>query len=323
MTAAEQTREQFLIDRRKGMGGSDVAAALGLDPKVTPYRLWREKVGADPVDAGRPAAARRGRFLEAAVLARYAAAVNPTALETQIPHVDGWRRGNQDGRATTADGVRRAVEVKTVNRHVFRLDWGAPWSDEVPDRALCQGLWYGNLDDAAIIDFAVCVIPDEPDEVLGLSAEEVVAVSDFHVFQATRNPGVERAIIERASVFWHNHVLANLPPPIGVDDIDLRWPTHIDGVSKPAAPIVDMLRQFDALRESANASKKELADLRDRILLYAEDAEFLAAEDGRTPLLTLKTEQRAAHQVAASHSRVLRFSKWWKRLQPTTPTKET
>ena len=318
-TPTTTERQAFLIERRKGMGGSDVAAALGLDPKKTPYRLWREKTGLDKDDATNPSAARRGNFLEPAVLAKYRALMSPAQFDVQVTHHDGWRRGNQDARAIGPDGLRRCVEVKTVNRNVFRTSWGAPWSDEVPDRALCQGLWYANLDDATIVDFAVLVIPDDPDEVVGRSADEIVEVSEFHVFQAARNLPVERDLIDRAYVFWHDHVLANVPPAIGVDDLDLRWPVHAPGAHKPAGPILELLRAFAEKRVIANEAKKEVDALRDQILLYAQDSEWIGDHE---PLLLCKAEARQAHQVAASQSRVLRFTKAWKQANPTTPNRQ-
>jgi len=326
MTAAAPARELFLADRRKGIGGSDVAALLGLDPRKTPYQLWRDKLGIDDQVANK-AALRRGNFLEAALLRAYAEKVQPAQFQSQVAHQadGGWRRGNQDARAVMSDGTRRVVEGKTVSRHVFRNEWGTPWTDEVPDRALCQGLWYGNLDGADLVDFAVCVVPDDPDEVLGLTAEQVLQVAEFHVFQASRNPDLEESIVESARTFWHQNVLERVPPePIGEEDVELRWPRHITGELARAEPVMELLRRYADASGRANATKKEREDLREQLLLYARGAEALVAADGRTPLLTLKTQDRAAHQVAASTSRVLRFTKWWAKANPTTtPTNET
>lgn len=324
--AAPTDRDLFLADRRRGIGGSDVAAVLGLDPYKTPYQLWRDKLGLED-GAANKAALRRGNFLEAALLARYAEVVQPASFEPGVPHQadDGWRRGNQDARAVMNDGTRRVVEAKTVTRHVFRNEWGTPWTDEVPDRALCQGLWYGNLDNADVIDFAVCVVPDDPDQVLGLTAAEVLQVAEFHVFQASRNSDLEQAIVERAHKFWHENVLTRVPPePVDEDDVELRWPRHITGELAPAEPVLELLRKYADASARANATKKEREDLREQLLLYARGAEALVAADGRTPLLTLKSQDRAAHHVAASTSRVLRFTKFWTKANPsTTPTNET
>lgn len=46
LTPAEQAmREQWLIERRSGIGGSDAAAAVGADPYRDRLTLWSEKVG--------------------------------------------------------------------------------------------------------------------------------------------------------------------------------------------------------------------------------------------------------------------------------------
>lgn len=44
-----ENRAEWLDGRKKGMGGSDVAAALGLSPWRTPVELWQDKRGeSDP-----------------------------------------------------------------------------------------------------------------------------------------------------------------------------------------------------------------------------------------------------------------------------------
>lgn len=41
----EMTHDEWLLDRRKGIGGSDVATILGLNKWKSPYQLWLEKTG--------------------------------------------------------------------------------------------------------------------------------------------------------------------------------------------------------------------------------------------------------------------------------------
>lgn len=317
MTAAVIDRETFLAERRKGIGGSDVAALLGLDKKKTPYQLWREKTGHND-EGAKGAALRRGNFLEDAVLARYESEMRPTTFDIQVPHAadGGWRRGNQDARAVMPDQLRRCVEVKTVNSNVFRNDWGNPWTDEVPDRALCQGLWYASLDNADIVDFAVMVVPEDPDEVLGLNADEVVAISNFHIFQAERKPKLEAAIVERARQFWFDHVEANIAPePTSEGDVDLLWPYHINGEVKEAdEQVMALLAAYDDVCSNHRDADKERKKLRERILLAAGGCEAFVKNG--SPLLTLKTQDRKASTTAASTSRPLRFTKWWERIQP-------
>lgn len=315
MNAIAPEREAFLAERRKGLGGSDVAAIMGLDSRRTPYQVWCEKVGKELPDIGKPHAMRRGNFLEAAVLRRYAKEVQPAEIVPQVPHVadGGWRRGNQDARIVMPDGKRRCLEIKTVNKHVHRADWGDPWTDEVPDRALCQGLWYGNLDQSDLVEWAVLVIPDDPDEVLGLSADEVVEASQLHIYQASRAPEVEASLIETAKAWWERHVLGAEPPEAQVDDVPLRWPGHVAGVTKPAADVMAKLVRYQRLGQIESTAKEAREELRGELLLYLQDAEALVGPNG-DPLFTAKTQQRAAYSVKAGESRVLRFTKHWTKL---------
>jgi predicted phage-related endonuclease len=45
---AMNTPEQWLADRRKCIGGSDIDAILGLSPYRTPVDVWAEKTGRSP-----------------------------------------------------------------------------------------------------------------------------------------------------------------------------------------------------------------------------------------------------------------------------------
>lgn len=44
----KQSREEWLEDRRRSIGGSDAAALVGMNPCVTPYMLWADKTGKLP-----------------------------------------------------------------------------------------------------------------------------------------------------------------------------------------------------------------------------------------------------------------------------------
>lgn len=312
------TREQFLAERRRGIGGSEIAAACGFDPRMTPYMLWREKRGLPPPE-GKPHAMRRGNFLEAAILKRYAEIVQPAALEFRIAHDKGWRRGNQDARATLQDGRRVVVEAKSVNKNVFRFTkddaqrWGDPWSDEVPRRALCQGLWYAALDDAQVIDFPVMVVPEDPDEVLGLTADEIVAISEFHIFRAARNATIEEFLVEEGAAFWRLVQDGIEPAPMNEDDVELRWPMSSPESIKVATPEVERwLLEFEAHKGLASAHGKKADVLREKLLIFAEGNEAIAsAKDMVSPYLTLKPHVVAAHTRKESRQRPLHFTKWW------------
>ena len=60
------SREEWLKQRERGIGSSEVGTILGLNPFETPYQLWRRKMGLDePKEEN--FAMRAGHYLEDAV----------------------------------------------------------------------------------------------------------------------------------------------------------------------------------------------------------------------------------------------------------------
>ena len=64
------TREQWLEERKKSLGGSDMGAILGLNPYSSPYAVWADKTGKLP-PAEDNEAMRQGRDLEDYVARRF------------------------------------------------------------------------------------------------------------------------------------------------------------------------------------------------------------------------------------------------------------
>ena len=50
LKTSTMSRDEWLEERRKGIGGSDVAALLGLNPYKTPLALWEEKTAKNVSD---------------------------------------------------------------------------------------------------------------------------------------------------------------------------------------------------------------------------------------------------------------------------------
>lgn len=61
-----KSREEWLDIRKTGIGSSEVATIVGLNPWETPYQLWRRKIGLDPAKQ-ETEAMRNGHHLEDAV----------------------------------------------------------------------------------------------------------------------------------------------------------------------------------------------------------------------------------------------------------------
>ena len=87
---AVMDREKWLEERRKGIGGSDAAALVGMNSYSTPYTVWADKTGRLP-EKEDSEAMRQGRDLEQYVAERFMEWVNDnigTNVGTTINGVD-------------------------------------------------------------------------------------------------------------------------------------------------------------------------------------------------------------------------------------------
>lgn len=124
----EQGSNEWLEWRKQGIGASETAVLLGLDPYgKTPYKLWKEKLGAKAEDSeSAPGLFQRGHETEAMVRATIELETGvdyPPALfeHPEYPFIraslDGWA----DKDAAQAAGLPRGLEVKMVGKDAMAL----------------------------------------------------------------------------------------------------------------------------------------------------------------------------------------------------------
>ncbi|MFL9933593.1 YqaJ viral recombinase family protein [Paraburkholderia sp. RL18-103-BIB-C] len=133
-------REQWLQERRTGIGGSDAAAACGLHPIVSPYELWLDKTASAVLEREDTERMQMGRALEDAIAAVYAERFGVKLRRHNAirrhPKYD-WMLANPD---RLIEGAKTGVEIKNVDALVYRFSqqWGEENTDEVPEPYLLQ-----------------------------------------------------------------------------------------------------------------------------------------------------------------------------------------
>lgn len=132
--------------RSEGLGGSEIAAVLGLSPWTSHYSLWLQKAGIidDPTKVTAPMEA--GNRLEPVILDWWAeqhpefdlmrkpGTYRSTDRHWQIANPDGLA-GKVTPRSLAPDGIDVVVEAK------FAL-YDYEWTDGVPPQYQCQTQWY-------------------------------------------------------------------------------------------------------------------------------------------------------------------------------------
>lgn len=136
--------------RTTAVGGSEVAALLGLSPWESRFSLWHRKRGAVPPIDDTPVM-EWGRRLEPVVLEKWTEDHEPVDVTVATTWLaDGWRLANPDAIATMSDGSRVIVEIKTA-----RSD--ESWDEGPPVYYLCQVQWYMGVLDLDVAHVAVLI----------------------------------------------------------------------------------------------------------------------------------------------------------------------
>lgn len=194
---AEMTHEEWLLERRKGIGGSDAAGVLGISPfeDSTPLCIYRDKRGVAPLETKPTAAMKWGTKHEPMILEEFAEQTGREVVRPEFMFVDSEHQcllANLDGE--TADPMHDIVEAKTCN--VFGADdWGEPGTDEIPALYLAQVQHYMGVCDRDKAFVAV-----------------LIGGNDFRIYAVRRNERLIKLIRDRCVSFWHDNVEKGIPP---------------------------------------------------------------------------------------------------------------
>jgi putative phage-type endonuclease len=214
--------------RGTGIGGSDVAALVNMDPYRTAFDVWEEKVnGVKPTFA--PGAKRwldRGHRLEPIINAMYqeSCAENGTRVvvtTTPLMYRSAkcpWMVAHLDG--TVEDANEDDVGVLEC-KHANLALYATIKRDGLPYHWLLQVQHYLFVTGREWADVAV------------LNAERW----ELLVVRVRADDKLRQALVALEADFWHSHVLAKAPPPVvPVSQPEVPLPAATSGVQQMTDP---------------------------------------------------------------------------------------
>jgi len=253
------TDEQALL-RQHSIGGSDVAAILGISPWQSAYDVWARLTGKlKPLgEEGEPLneAIRSGNRLEPLVLDWAEEQLGPLernlticADELPVP-----MHCQVDGRVIATG---RTVEAKTAGMEgPLTGAWGDPETDEIPEWYIVQCTQQMRL--ARVTDF--CHVP------AWLGGRGKV------MYRVEWNPDLSEIILERCGEFWERCVQMDMPPSDSVPSLEMvkrfkRVPGKV--ISVPA----ELIDEAHGAREIAAAAERVSDYMDARVFGVLGDAE--------------------------------------------------
>jgi putative phage-type endonuclease len=200
------SREDWLTVRKQGIGSSDAAAAVGLNPYQSQLELWMVKTGrdselpkVDPKDQSSPMY--WGTLLESIVAAHYTmrSGNKVRRINAVLQHPsEPWMLANLDREVLGASDVQ-ILECKTAGINGARL-----WKEGVPEYVQLQ------------VHHQLAVTGKQAADVAVL-----ICGQDLQIHRIERDEGMISRLIELERQFWH-YVETDTPPPVdGSDSADV------------------------------------------------------------------------------------------------------
>lgn len=246
-------RQEWLEARRKGIGGSDVAALFGLDPYGrTPTDIYDDKLGVGEDRAPTPAML-RGQYLEPIAASLYAEKTGrslrsqPIRAHREFP----WMLGTCDRQILARVGGVSATGILEVKCPGIR-QFSKVKSYGLSEGYLLQLSHYLTVFGYSWGSFAL----------FNAEAWELIH------FDIEADPAISERLIEVEHDFWHKHVLAGVRPEAAVAEPP-KLPevsgTVITRADPEWADAVQMLQEAKELTASAkdleSAAKDRLKEL--------------------------------------------------------------
>lgn len=247
-----------LSDAEKRMvGGSDVAAIVGISPYGSAFSVWDRIVnGTERED--RPAMS-RGRRLEPVVLDWYAERTGhlvdrgPDGRGVKWPTPTPYLRASLDAVAWSIAPPRNkhawdvVVDAKTAGANEAHR-YGEDGTDQIPQEYLCQFQFYMGLTGRLQTDVPALV------------------AGDFRLYHVAYDADVYVALREAVDRFWVDHVLTKRPPdpttlPNDTEAIRRRFRQHdgetpLDFAALPPETQVTLEEYLRSYAEEAAASER-------------------------------------------------------------------
>ncbi|MFE6689620.1 YqaJ viral recombinase family protein [Streptomyces sp. NPDC057743] len=285
-------RAEWLRVRRAGIGGSEVAAVLGMSQYVSPREVYLDKVGELPLDRPRDPALEEAAFWghvhEPTVAAVFADRTGLAVVEGPgtLAHVERrWMLANVD-RYVLAEGESTPsslLEIKT--RSAFQLD---EWLAGVPDGPALQTHWY-----LAVTGYAHAHVA------------ALLGGNRLIIHRVERDEGLIEHLVALVGEFWQG-VLDRVPPPVDGSEATERLLGHLYDVRPKAVTVADpdevlpLLERRRELKERAARTEAELREVDNSLKAAAGEAEVVKVQ-GQVAYTWRQNGPFAAKRFAATH----------------------
>lgn len=296
MTAQAQVEPgsiEWLRERQKYLGASEVAAALGLSKFKgnNPIKVYESKFG-EPrqiEDEDTLRVMHRGTVLESVIIRAYEIREGKRVAPSEhvIHPGNPWMACTPDGLVDEQSGVDSKGILQAKTSFLWAKDgWGEEYTDDIPSEYFMQEVFEMAVTGREWADVAVLFADDDAFDLLVKMKEELgisddvlagfVLQMDFRVYSLTRDIDIEDGLISAAKEFWFDHVVAQVLPA------DVATMKDTGGIRKATLEEADRINDLKSVYLAHADLGKELEEIKEEIRhVIGEDSGIESVEIGR------------------------------------------
>ncbi|MGY4689309.1 YqaJ viral recombinase family nuclease [Salibacterium sp. K-3] len=256
----DMNKADWLKWRKKGIGGSDASAVLGVNKYKSPFEVWNEKTEEHVPDEEDPSeAAYFGNRLEDLVAEEFQMRTGKRVRRknAMMQHPDyPFMLANVDRVIVREDAI---LECKTANQFLAK-DWE---EDQIPDAYLVQVQHYLAVTGKSKAYIAV-----------------LIGGQKFVWKEIERDEELINMIIQQEKNFWENHVMANVPPALDGSSaaeqyLNERFPQQEkEKVTNLGVHEKEALQRLDQIKADIKMLENEEKEIKNNIKWQMQDAEL-------------------------------------------------
>lgn len=272
-------------DRATYLGGSDVAAILGISPWRTPLDVYLDKIeGSKPItDPGKLKILERGKRLEPYVLDMLCEEKGIELIGRNNRYTHGehsFLAAEID--AETSDG--RNVEAKTTADFYSRAQWGDEHTDEIPVYYTAQCM-HGMM------------VKPAPSTLLPV----MLGIDDFRVYEVHRDDELIENIRAKEVEFWDRIQRRDPPPATKVSDIMRMFEKDLGTSVEVGEDIADLIKKLKFSKSQLKLKKSDVDDMEARLKLVFMEHQIVTHKG--KPLASWKSQGNSNFDINTFRSK--------------------
>ena len=210
------TKEEWLQERKNGIGGSDAATIIGLNPYKTNIQLWEEKTGRrEATDISDKPYVQYGTYAEEHLrelfkldFPQYEVShqENTIIKHPKYPFLFASLDGQLVDKETGELGI---LEIKTTN--ILQSMQKEKWKDKIPDNYYCQVLHYLN-----VTGYSFVILKAQ----LKYDYDGDIKLETRHYKILRKDVEKDIQMLQDSEIsFWNDYVVKDRQPPLLLPEI--------------------------------------------------------------------------------------------------------